>query len=422
MKILVIGSGGREHALVWKISQSPLVAKIYAAPGNPGISQLAECLPIPQTDITSLKTFALKEKIDLTLVGPEAPLCAGIVDEFQKEGLKIFGPTKSASELEASKAFTKELLKRSGIPTASYKIVSSFREGLEYLKKTDVPIVLKVDGLASGKGVFVCTQRSIAERHLSQIMKERIFGTAGDKVVIEEYLTGKEVSVLSLVDGKTIAVLEPVCDYKRLLDNDLGPNTGGMGSFSHVLFITPGIMEQIAREIFVPVVHAMNTLERPYQGVLYAGLILSPGGLKVLEFNVRFGDPETQPLMMRLKTDLVPLLLAVVEKNLDRIQPIEWSDEAAVCVVMTAKGYPSNPKIGDVIEITQEDQRTGNDIQIFHAGTRLDNGRLITAGGRVLGITAKGKDHSEARKKVYDTITEISFDGAFYRRDIANKL
>ncbi|MFH1231723.1 MAG: phosphoribosylamine--glycine ligase [Planctomycetota bacterium] len=306
MKILVIGSGGREHALVWKIHQSPLVKKIYAAPGNPGISQSAECIPISAGEIGRLKDFALKEKIDLTVVGPELPLVNGIVDEFRKVGLKIFGPTSQAAQLEGSKAFAKELLKRHGIPTPLFKIVTSLPEALKYLEKTSVPIVIKADGLASGKGVIICDDMDIAKDTLTKIMQDKIFSTAGDKVVIEEFLSGKEVSVLALTDGKTIAILEPAQDYKRLMDDNKGPNTGGMGSYSPVPFVTTKLMDRIVKEIFVPTIHAMNAIGTPYQGVLYAGLMVSASGPKVLEFNVRFGDPETQPLMLRLKSDLVP--------------------------------------------------------------------------------------------------------------------
>ncbi|MFH0889407.1 MAG: phosphoribosylamine--glycine ligase [Planctomycetota bacterium] len=416
MKILVIGSGGREHALVWKIHQSPLVKKIYIAPGNAGIGRLAECIPIDASEIDKLKEFALKEKIDLTVVGPELPLVNGIVDEFRKAGLKIFGPTKQAAQLEGSKAFAKELIKRHGIPTPLFKIVTSLPESLKYLEKTSVPIVIKADGLASGKGVIICNDIDIARDTLTKIMHDKIFSAAGDKVVIEEFLGGREVSVLALTDGKTIAILEPAQDYKRLMDGDKGPNTGGMGSYSPVPFVTTKLMDTIVKEIFVPTIHAMNAIGTPYQGVLYAGLMVSPSGPKVLEFNVRFGDPETQPLMLRLKSDLVPLLLAVVEQKLHKIEPIEWYNEPAVCVVMTSKGYPLNPKSGDVIE----GLNTGNStMQIFHAATRLENNKVVTAGGRVLGITARAKDLSLARQKVYDAVKQISFDGAFYRTDIA---
>ncbi|MDI6733589.1 MAG: phosphoribosylamine--glycine ligase [Planctomycetota bacterium] len=458
MKILVVGSGGREHALVWKICQSSLVDKVYAAPGNAGISKLAQCIPVSVTEIDKLKEFALNEKIDLTVVGPELPLVQGIVDEFLASGLKIFGPSRLASELEGSKAFAKNLLKQHGIPTPSFKVVHSFEEAKTYLTKLSPPFVIKADGLASGKGVVICQRKDMAEDTLAKIFKDKIFGSAGEKVVIEEFLDGKEVSVLALTDGKTIAVLEPAQDYKRLMDNNQGPNTGGMGSYSPVPFVSSRLMDNIVKDILVPTIHAMNSIERPYRGVLYAGLMVAGNKVKVLEFNVRFGDPETQPLMMRLKSDLVALMLAVVEQKLDRIEEIEWHNESAVCVVIASQGYPANPKIGDVIEIGK---RMGKDVQIFHSGTAFScpsplrsgnpspfrhpplrpapvrvlggiasrynrdgtaqNGgeKLVTAGGRVLGVTALGKDRTSAREKVYSAIKQMSFNGAYYRTDIA---
>ncbi|MEW6025862.1 MAG: phosphoribosylamine--glycine ligase [Planctomycetota bacterium] len=424
MKILIIGSGGREHALAWKISQSPLVKKLYAAPGNPGIAQVAECLPIAANEIGKIKEFALSEKIDLTVVGPEQPLVSGIVDEFRKAGLKIFGPTKAAAELEGSKVFTRELLKRFGISSPSFKVVASLDEAMKYLTKVSMPIVLKADGLASGKGVTVCEHKDIALDVVTRIMKDKIFGDSGNKVVIEEFLSGQEVSVLSLTDGKTIAVLEPARDYKRLMDDNKGPNTGGMGAYSPVKFVTPKMMDKIVGEIIVPTVHAMHSSSRPYQGVLYAGLMVSPAGIKVLEYNVRFGDPETQPLMMRLKSDIVPLLMAVVEQKLDRIKPIEWHNEPAVCVVMTSKGYPASPRTGDEITGQLANRPTGQtkDFQVFHAGTALKDEKVVTSGGRVLGITARAKDFASARQKAYDAVKQISFDGAFYRTDIAKNI
>lgn len=420
MNILVIGSGGREHALAWKISQSPLVKKLYAAPGNPGIGQVAECLPINATEIGPLKDFAIKEHIDLTVVGPEMPLVNGIVDEFREAGLKIFGPTKLASELEGSKVFTRELLKRYGIPSPSFKIADSFEEAMTYLAKVSMPIVIKADGLASGKGVTVCEHKDIAEDVIAKIMKEKIFGESGRRLVIEECLIGREVSVLALVDGRTIAVLEPAQDYKRLMDNNRGPNTGGMGSYSPVNFVTAKMMDKIVSEIIVPTVHAMASVGRPYQGVLYAGLMVSPAGIKVLEYNVRFGDPETQSLMMRLKSDIVPLLSAVAEQKLDTIKPIEWYPEPAICVVMTSTGYPTSPKGGDVINGLVDGKHP--DFQVFHAGTSELGGQIVTAGGRVLGVTGRSRDFTSARKRVYDAIKQISFNGAFYRTDIASSI
>ena len=419
MKILVIGSGGREHALIWKIAQSPLVKKIYAAPGNAGISQIAVCVPIAVNDIRELKNFVIQEKIDLTVVGPELPLVNGIVDDFIKAGLKIFGPRKVAAEIEGSKSFAKDLLKNHGVPAPAYKTAYSLDEALKYLGKVSVPIVIKADGLASGKGVIICESLDMAEANLNKIMKDKVFGAAGDKVIIEEYLTGKEVSIMALTDGKTIALLEPAQDYKRLMDDNKGPNTGGMGAYSPVAFVNDKLIDRVVSEIFVPTVHALNASGRSYRGLLYAGLMITPSGPKVLEFNARFGDPETQPLMMRLKSDLVPLLMAVVEQKLDKIKPIEWYHEPAVCAVMTAQDYPANPRSGDAISGLPVDTRD-NSLQVFHAGTKIDKGNVVTAGGRVMGITARANDFKTARKKVYDTIKQISFDGAFYRTDIAD--
>jgi phosphoribosylamine--glycine ligase len=422
MKILVIGSGGREHALAWKISQSPLVKKLYVAPGNPGISRVAECLPILANETEQLKDFALKEKVGLTVVGPEMPLVNGIVDEFRRAGLKIFGPTKLAAELEGSKAFTRELLKRYGIPSPSFKIADTLEEAMTYLSKVSMPIVIKADGLAAGKGVTVCEHKDIAEDVIRRIMKEKVFGESGKRLVIEECLMGRELSVLALVDGRTIAILEPAQDYKRLMDDNRGPNTGGMGSYSPVKFVTAKMMDKIVSEIIVPTVHAMASAGRPYQGVLYAGLMVSPAGIKVLEYNVRFGDPETQPLMMRLKSDLVPILLAVAEQKLDKIKAIEWHPGPAVCVVMTSKGYPAGPKGGDIINGLAAGAGRQKDLQVFHAGTAEQDGRIVTAGGRVIGVTARGRDFDDARRKVYDVVKQISFDGAFYRTDIARTI
>lgn len=424
MKVLVIGSGGREHALVWKISQSPLVEKIYAAPGNAGISQLAECVDIPATDIISLRNFAFRHKIDLTVVGPEGPLEAGIVDLFQADRLPIFGPTQVAAQLETSKSFCKELLRKNGVPTASYRIFTAFREAQKYLKecaqKNLFPVVIKADGLAAGKGVVVAKELPEALQRLSDLMEKKILGKSGEKVIIEEYLTGEEVSVISITDGRTLVVLEPAQDYKRAFDYDQGPNTGGMGAYSPVPFVSPQLLQEIIQQILIPTLHGMRKLGITYQGVLYAGLILTPTGPKVLEYNCRFGDPETQPLMMRLKSDLVELLLATIEARLEKVSPPEWLSETALCVVLASNGYPGKYETGFPITGLDKVSRLEG-VQVFHAGTAFKDNTIITSGGRVLGVTGLGKDLNQAREKVYQAVQQISFAGAFYRKDIGQK-
>ena len=425
MKILVIGSGGREHALVWKIAQSPLVKKIYCAPGNAGIGEIAELVDIPATDILALRNFAYKNKIDLTVVGPEAPLVAGIVDSFREEGLKIFGPTRLAAELEGSKAFCKELLRQNLIPTAGYRLFRDAPAALNYLQTASYPQVIKADGLAAGKGVIIVDNFDSAQKAIKQVMEEKAFGTAGNSVLVEEFLTGREVSIMVITDGSAIVMLDPAQDHKRAFDNNTGPNTGGMGAYSPVPFITPALLSQVIQEIIVPTVHALNRAHRPYQGVLYAGLMLTTTGPKVLEYNVRFGDPETQPLMMRLKNDLVPVLQAASEKRLHKIDPLEWHPKSAICVVIASGGYPDKYEKGMPIAGLPE-VRNQNDIQVFHAGTALKDDTIVTAGGRVLGVTGLGKDISEAREKTYAVVRQISFGSnhpgrdqdSFYRTDI----
>lgn len=418
MKVLVIGGGGREHALAWKISLSKLVKKLYAAPGNAGIAQVAECVNIKADDIDKLLDFAAKNKIDLTVVGPEAPLMKGIVDRFQEAGLKIFGPSKAAAELEGSKIFCKDLLRKNAIPTAAYKVFDNPADAREYIAQVGMPIVIKADGLAAGKGVVVCLHPEIAEKTISEMMEKRVFGDAGRRIIVEECLNGQELSVLAISDGETIAVLEPAQDYKRVFDGDKGPNTGGMGSYSPVPFVTPAIMDKVVSEVLVPTIHSMKKAGRPYQGVLYAGLMLTPKGIKVLEFNCRFGDPETQPLMMRLKSDLVEALLATAERRLSHLAPLEWYDQPAVAVIMASKGYPGSYQTGLPIK-GLESVKSGDSLQVFHSGTALADKQVVTTGGRVLAVTARAKDITAARQKVYDNIGLINFDGAFCRKDIA---
>ena len=419
MKILVVGGGGREHTLVWKIAQSPLVTKIYCAPGNPGIAQLAECVNVKAEDIKGLCAFAQKEKIDLTVVGPEDPLVMGIVDVFTKAGLRIFGPTQKAAAIEGSKVFSKSLMRKHAIPTAEFRVLQSVRDAVSYIRTFEPPLVVKADGLAKGKGAIVCrtSQEALDAVHL--IMKKKEFGDAGEKLVIEEFLIGEEVSVLALTDGKTIMPLEPAQDHKAIHDGDKGPNTGGMGAYSPVPLVTPEAAKRIDREVLVPTVHAMNREERPYQGVLYAGLMMTPGGPKVLEYNARFGDPETQAILVRMKSDLVPILLAVIEGTLDKME-IEWDPRPAVCVVMASGGYPGAYEKGK--EITGLDAVKGmEDVIVFHAGTAFKDGRVVTSGGRVLGVTALGEDIGWARLHAYEAVRKIKFQGVQFRTDIGAK-
>jgi phosphoribosylamine--glycine ligase len=417
MRVLVVGSGGREHALVWKIARSPLVGKIYAAPGNPGIAQLAECVDIMPTHIDGLVRFAKQQRVNLTVVGPEAPLVAGITDAFTAEGLRIFGPSRDAARLEGSKAFCKALLRREGIPTAPFRTFTHAQAALEFLATSAYPVVVKADGLAAGKGTFVCLDREEAERVVRKIMVERVFGAAGETIVVEEFLRGVEASVMALTDGRTIHVLEHTQDHKRLLDGDRGPNTGGMGAYSPAPVASPEDYDRVISEILVPTVHAMNAAGTPFRGLLYAGVMFTRAGPRVLEFNVRFGDPETQPLMMRLRSDLVEAILACLEGRLDEVR-LDWDRRAAVCVVMASQGYPGTYEQG--YEITGiEDAEALGDVVVFHAGTARSDGRLVTAGGRVLGVTALGADIEQARARAYQAVARIRFHGAHYRSDIA---
>ncbi|MGR3310159.1 MAG: phosphoribosylamine--glycine ligase [Candidatus Brocadiales bacterium] len=419
MKILIVGGGGREHSLAWKIAQSPLVEKIFCAPGNAGIAQVAECINICAEDISALYNFTLKKHIDLTVVGPEDPLSAGIVNKFDKGGLKIFGPSKRAAMIEGSKCFAKNIMRKHGIPTADFRIFDEPSMAKEYVSSLGTPVVIKADGLTRGKGVYVCKTEQEAFNSIDRIMKDKIFLEAGSRIVVEEYLTGEEVSILALTDGKTIVPLESAQDHKTAYDGDKGPNTGGMGAYSPVPFINREFYYRIEREILVPVVHAMKRENSPYKGVLYAGLMITSTGPKVLEFNARFGDPETQALIMRLKCDLVPLLLATVEENLDKAQ-LDWDERASVCVVMASKGYPEKYEKGKEIH-GLEAQKGVEDVQIFHAGTTLKHGRIMTNGGRVLGVTALGSNVKEAQKRAYEVVHQISFEGAYFRTDIGAK-
>jgi phosphoribosylamine--glycine ligase len=419
MNILVIGNGGREHALAWKLAQSPQAGKVYVAPGNAGTAMDCENVDISPNDIPRLIKFAQQHEIGLTVVGPEAPLVAGIVDAFTAEKLTIFGPTKAAAELEGSKAFCKNLLRQAGVPTADYRVFRGAESAITFLKeREDVPVVVKADGLAAGKGVFVCEGRADAVEAIGRIRKE--MAAAGQQIVIEERLDGEEASLMAITDGRTIVMLEPAQDHKRAFDHDTGPNTGGMGAYSPAPLITPSLLSTIEERVLVPTVHAMKRSRRPFRGVLYAGLMITNQGPKVLEYNVRFGDPECQPIMMRLKSDLLEILLATAQGRLDRIQPLQWDSRPAVCVVMASRGYPGSYDRGHVIRGLDEAAALP-DVKVFHAGTATSNGKVVTDGGRVLGVTALGSSISAAKLQAYRAVKSIRWEGAWCRKDISDK-
>lgn len=418
MKVLVIGGGGREHAIVWKLSQSRHVDKIYCMPGNAGIAEIAECIDV-NNDFEALLDFVKYEWIDLTIVGPEAPLSKGIVDIFEKEGRKIIGPNREASMLEASKVFAKDFMRRYGIPTAQYRVFTSYVHAEDYIRFKGAPIVVKADGLAAGKGVFVAKTIDEAIDALRLIMKEKVFGEAGERVVIEDCLEGEEASFMAFCDGTTVIPMVSSQDHKRVFDNDEGPNTGGMGAYSPAPVITEEIEETVMKKIMIPAIRGMRSEGIKYKGILYAGLMIKDGLPYVLEFNCRFGDPETQPVLSRLETDLVDISFAILEQRLSEIE-IKWRPDASVCVVLASKGYPGKYDKGKII--TGLDKLKSTDgLFIFHAGTAYNNGNVVTAGGRVLGVTALGKDIAEAREKAYKAIEEIHFEGMHFRKDIGLK-
>jgi len=418
MNILVTGSGGREHALAWKISQSPHLEKLFCAPGNPGTMSIAENVAIDSSDIQGQADFAAREKIGLTVVGPEVPLTMGIVDEFEERGLKIFGPNKNTAELEGSKVFAKQFMERHQIPTAASKIAESPEEAAEILNsgKFSFPLVVKADGLAAGKGVIICENLKEAEEVVCLIMVERKFGEAGKRVLVEECLRGKETSFIVLSDGKEVVPLVTTMDHKPVYDGDKGPNTGGMGAISPSPFIDEELFSEIMRSIVFPTVTHMREEERKYKGVLYVGLMLTEEGPKVLEYNCRFGDPETQPQMLRMESDLVDILLAIIDEDAQG-KEIQWSPNASGCVVLASGGYPLAYEKGKRIEgLNQASETPG--IAIFHAGTKFEEGEYYTNGGRVLGICASEENLSVTMEKIYKTISGISFEGMHFRRDI----
>ncbi|MDZ7375029.1 MAG: phosphoribosylamine--glycine ligase [candidate division KSB1 bacterium] len=418
MNILVIGGGGREHTLVWKIAQSPVVNKIYCAPGNAGIAQLAECVSINESAIDELLNFADRKRIDLAIIEPDALFAAGIVDAFQRQGLAIFGPTKKAAEIESSKIFAKYLMEKYQIPTAQYRAFDQFEAAKNYLNSMPTPIVIKADGLAAGKGAIVCFNQEEAQEALHKMMIQGVFGSAGKKVVIEEYLRGQEASVLAVTDGENLIELLPAQDHKPIFDDDKGPNTGGMGAYAPAVQVDMDMLQQIRQRILEPAIKGMALEDRPYRGVLYAGLMITRQGPKVIEFNCRFGDPETQVILPLVEGDIVPLLYGCSQGKLEQ-QTINFKNKFAVCVVMASGGYPGKYEKGK--EIIGLERNFGTDVIIFHAGTKLANGKILTNGGRVLGITALGNDVAEAIKRAYKAVGKITFDGAYYRKDIGYK-
>jgi len=416
VKILVVGSGGREHTIVWKLAQSSRKPQLFCAPGNAGIESLATCVAIKADDVAGLKDFAQLEKVDVTVVGPEAPLALGMVDEFRKAKLKIFGPTKNAARLEASKIFSKDIMSQAKIPTARARSFDKMADALAYVEKHELPVVIKADGLAQGKGVIIATSREQARQAIIDSMDRAVYGQAGKQVLIEQYLDGEELTIMAFTDGRTVTPMLPAQDHKRVGDGDTGLNTGGMGAYCPAPLGTSVLREQVTREILQPIVDTMSRLGSPFQGVLYAGLMVVKDIPYVLEFNARMGDPETQVVLPLLKTDLIDVVEAVVEHRLDQLR-VEWHDDYAVCVVMTSDGYPGTYQSGYPINGLSAHER--EDAIVFHAGTAKKNGEIVTAGGRVLGITGRGKTLTEARTQAYQTVKSIFFHGCHYRTDIA---
>ena len=419
MKVLVVGSGGREHAIIWKLLQNKRIEKIYCAPGNAGIGQLAELVPIGAMEIDKLVDFAKSNSIDLTVIGMDDPLVAGVVDAFEAEGLRVFGPRKNAAIIEGSKAYSKELMKKYNIPTAGYETFDNYDAALEYVRKGDFPVVLKADGLALGKGVLICNTFEGAEEGLKTIMVDKKFGESGNKVVIEEFLTGPEVSILSFCDGKTVVPMVSAQDHKRAYDNDQGLNTGGMGTFSPSRVYTDEIADVCMKTIFRPTVDALNSEGRTFKGIIFFGLMLTAKGPRVIEYNARFGDPETQVVLPRLKTDLLDIFNACVDGTLDKIN-VEWYDNAAACVILASGGYPESYKKGYEIE-GLEDAAKAENIYVFHAGTALKDGKFVTNGGRVIGVTGWGENLDKAIETAYNGVKLVNFKDAHYRKDIGIK-
>ena len=420
MKVLIVGSGGREHALAWKVAQSPRVDKIYCAPGNAGIAEYAECVPITAMEFDKLAAFAKEQAVDLTIVGMDDPLVGGIVDAFEAQGLRVFGPRKNAAILEGSKAFSKDLMKKYQIPTAAYETFDSAEAALAYLETADFPIVLKADGLALGKGVLICQNLDEAKEGVKEIMTDKTFGSAGNRLVVEEFMTGREVSVLSFVDGKTIKTMTSAQDHKRAGDGDTGLNTGGMGTFSPSPFYTDEVDDFCKKYIYQATVDAMAKEGREFKGIIFFGLMLTEKGPRVLEYNARFGDPEAQVVLPRMKNDLVDVCEACIDGKLDEID-LQFEDNAAVCVVLASEGYPVKYEKGLPIR-GLENFKDKEGYYVFHAGTKFDGDTIVTNGGRVLGVTAKGENLKAARANAYEAVKWIDFDNKYYRHDIGKAI
>jgi phosphoribosylamine--glycine ligase len=419
MDVLLIGSGGREHAIAWKLQQSKQLGKLYIAPGNAGTAQCGENVAIKDDDVASLVAFAKEKKVGLVVVGPEDPLSLGIVNALEAAGIKAFGPMREAAQLEADKAFAKQMMRACSVSTAEARVFDRFSDAKAYIASRDEPVVIKATGLAKGKGVIVCDDPAEGILVAEKIMVNKLFGPAGDRIVVEDKLLGEEVSILAFVDGHNIYLMESSQDHKPIGDGDTGANTGGMGAYSPAPVVSDDMLSKISREILVPIVDAMNRNGTPYKGVLYAGLMMTTGGPRVLEFNCRFGDPETQPILMRLKSDLLEVFLAVCEEHLDEAF-LKWDSRPAVCVVMASGGYPDAYEKGKTIEGLDQAAAL-SDVVVFHAGTKQQDGRAVTNGGRVLGVTALGADVAAAKARAYEAVACIHFDGAYYRHDIADK-
>ncbi|MDO4541277.1 MAG: phosphoribosylamine--glycine ligase [Bacillota bacterium] len=417
MKVMVVGGGGREHAIAAKISESPRLTKLYAAPGSDGMSNIAEAVPIKVTDAEAIVDFAEKEKIDMVFIGPEVPLLLGLADALLAKGIMVLGPSKAAAELEGSKAFSKGIMKKYNIPTGDYRVFTDSKSALDYLAGAVYPIVVKADGLAAGKGVIIAEDRAQAEKAVKTIMEDKIFGDSGSQVVVEEFLEGEELSLLAFTDGKTVVPMIPSQDHKRIFDNDKGPNTGGMGAYAPAPIGSPAIIEEAMEKVMKPLIAAMAKEGKPYKGVLYAGLMVGSKGVQVLEFNARFGDPETQAVLPLLDSDLITIVEAINKETLGEIE-VKWKDKYAACVVMAAEGYPEDPVKGD--EINGLGENTAESF-VFHAGTKKENNKFYTNGGRVLGVTAIAPDLRDAIDAAYKRVRDISFRGMQYRKDIGAK-
>lgn len=419
MNVLLIGNGGREHAIAWKLAKSKNIKKLFIAPGNPGTAKCGENIDIKADEYDKLLGFAKEKNVGLAIIGPEDPLSDGLVDMFEQAGIKAFGPSGAAAQLEADKAFSKQIMKINSIPTAESRIFDNFQDAKSYIASRDEAVVIKATGLAKGKGVFVCDEPSEGIIIAEKIMEGKIFGKAGDKILVEDKLLGQEASILAFVDSRNIYVLESAQDHKAIGDGDTGPNTGGMGAYCPAPVVTEKLMDQIVSEILVPTVDGMNRNGTPYRGILYAGVMITQGGPRVLEFNVRFGDPETQPILARLKSDLLEVMLATCDGKLDRIS-LEWDARPAVCVVMASGGYPDEYENGKVITGIEEAE-SDKDVMVFQAGTAFKDGQIVSAGGRVLGVTGLGNTIADAKAKAYEAVGKIKFEKAYYRTDIADK-